>query len=214
MTTTPPAARGLFVAIDGPSGVGKSTLTRALTIQLGQDGHTVHRTAEPSEGPIGTLARGMTNTADGLTLACLYAADRYHHLTHEIEPRLAAGAIVITDRYISSGLVMQRLDGVDPALLWVLNERARTPDVLLALTAEEEVIRRRLTRRGTHNRYQDQHTSSRDEAAWHEEAAENLSAAGALVHVIDTTHLTANAITDLAVRHIRASLAQEEGTAA
>lgn len=215
MTSIAPDVRGLFVAVDGPSGVGKSTLTRALTIRLGQDGHAVHRTAEPSEGPIGTLARGMTNTADGLTLACLYAADRYHHLAHEIEPRLAAGAIVITDRYIASGLVMQRLDGVDPALLWALNEKARRPDVLLALTAEEEVIRRRLTRRGTHNRYQDQHTSSRDEATWHREAAAHLAATGALVHVIDTTHLTANAITDLAVRHVRAALsAREEGSAA
>ncbi|MCF4123007.1 dTMP kinase [Antribacter sp. KLBMP9083] len=204
----------LFIAIDGPSGVGKSTLTRALTVRLGEEGYTVHRTAEPSDGPIGSLARGMTNTADGLTLACLYAADRYHHLAHEIAPRLAAGAVVITDRYVASGLVMQRLDGVDPTFLSMLNEHAQTPDVLLALTADDDVIRRRLTRRGTHNRYQDQHTSSRDEATWHREAADHLAAAGAVVHGIDTTHLTADAVTALAHQHVRDALTSKEGQAA
>src|SRR5690606_28748002 len=142
--TAPSPGPGLFVAVDGPSGVGKSTLTRALTVRLAEDGHTVHRTAEPSEGPVGVLARSLTNSADGLTLACLYAADRYHHLTHEIAPRLGSGAVVITDRYISSGLVMQRLDGVDAGFLAGLNQHARIPDLLLALTASDDVIRRRL----------------------------------------------------------------------
>ena len=205
---------GLFVAVDGPSGVGKSTLTRALTTRLAEGGHKVHRTAEPSDGPIGSLARSMTNTADGLTLACLYTADRHHHLAYEIEPRLDAGAIVITDRYISSGLVMQRLDGVDSAYLRMLNEPVRTPDLLLALTAADDVIRRRLTRRGTHNRYQDQHASSRDEAAHHHEAAHHLAAAGALVQTIDTTHLTADAVVALAHQYVRDALAAHGGVAA
>lgn len=212
--TAPATTPGLFVAVDGPSGVGKSALTRTLTIRLAEDGHTVHRTAEPSDGPVGVLARGLTNTADGLTLACLYAADRYHHVAQEIAPRLAAGSVVITDRYVASGLVMQRLDGVDPAFLATLNQHARIPDLLLALTADDEVIRRRLTRRGTHNRYQDQHTSSRDEATWHREAADHLAATGALVHVIDTTHLTADAVTALAHQHVRDALKAQEGRAA
>jgi len=209
-----PINTGLFVAVDGPSGVGKSTLTRALTIRLADGGHRVHRTAEPSDGPIGSLARAMTNTADGLTLACLYTADRHHHLAHEIEPRLAAGTIVITDRYVSSGLVMQRLDGVDSAYLRVLNEPVRTPNLLLALTADDDVIRRRLTRRGTHNRYQDQHASSRDEADYHRQAAEELRDAGTPVEVIDTTHLTADAVTALAHRHVCDTLASRGGVAA
>lgn len=205
---------GLFVAVDGPSGVGKSTLTRALTIRLADDGHTVHRTAEPSEGPIGSLARAMTNTADGFTLACLYTADRHHHLTHEIEPRLAAGAIVITDRYIASGLVMQRLDHVDPAYLRALNEPVRAPDLLLALTADDDVIRRRLTRRGTHNRYQDQRASSQDEALYHHEAAQHIGSRGALVRTIDTTHLTADAVIALAHKYVRDMLGALGDTAA
>ncbi|MFE7503888.1 dTMP kinase [Promicromonospora sp. NPDC057488] len=203
MSTSP----GIFIAVDGPSGVGKSTLTRALTIRLAEDGHKVHRTAEPSEGPIGALARAMTNTADGLTLACLYTADRHHHLAHEIEPRLAAGSIVITDRYVSSGLVMQRLDGVDAVYLRTLNEPARAPDLLLALTADDAVIRRRLTRRGTHNRYQDQHASSRDEAGYHHEAASHLAADGARVQNIDTTHLTVDAVVALAHQYVRDRIA-------
>jgi dTMP kinase len=206
--------QGLLVAVDGPSGVGKSTLARALTIRMADEGHAVHRTSEPSEGPIGSLARSMTNTADGLTLACLYTADRHHHLAHEIEPRLATGAIVITDRYTASGLVMQRLDGVDPAYLRTLNEPVRAPDLLLALTASDDVIRRRLTRRGTHNRYQDQHTSSREEAAYHQEAARHLANQGARVQSIDTTHLTADAVVALAHQYVRDLLAARGNVAA
>ncbi|WP_454852275.1 dTMP kinase [Promicromonospora soli] len=209
-----PISTGLFVAVDGPSGVGKSTLTRALTIRLADDGHTVHRTAEPSDGPIGSLARAMTNTADGVTLACLYTADRHHHLAHEIDPRLAAGAIVITDRYIASGLVMQRLDSVDPVYLRALNEPVRAPDLLLALTADDDVIRRRLTRRGTHNRYQDQRASSQEEAAYHHEAAQHIADQGALVQTVDTTHLTTDAVVALAHRYVRDALAAHGGVAA
>jgi len=205
---------GLLVAVDGPSGVGKSTLTRSLTIRLADDGHTVHRTAEPSDGPIGSLARTLTNTADGLTLACLYTADRHHHLAHEIEPRLAAGAIVITDRYIASGLVMQQLDHVDPDYLRALNGPVRAPDLLLALTADDDVIRRRLTRRGTHNRYQDQRGSSQNEAAYHREAAQHIGGRGALVHTIDTTHLTADAVVALAHKYVRDALGTLGHTAA
>ncbi|GAA2234373.1 hypothetical protein GCM10010413_37110 [Promicromonospora sukumoe] len=208
------SSTGVFVAVDGPSGVGKSTLTRALTIRLADDGHTVHRTAEPSDGPIGSLARTLTNTADGLTLACLYTADRHHHLAHEIEPRLATGTIVITDRYIASGLVMQRLDHVDPDYLRALNEPVRVPDLLLALTADEDVIRRRLTRRGTHNRYQDQRASSQSEAAYHREAAQHLGGRGALVHTINTTNLTTDAVAALAHRYVRDVLGALGDTAA
>src|SRR5487761_474614 len=103
--------RGMFVSIDGPSGAGKSTIVRHLAQMLVAAGECVHVTAEPSEGPIGRLCRELTDTVTGHALACLYAADRYHHIETEIRPLLAAGQTVISDRYVPSGLVMQRFDG-------------------------------------------------------------------------------------------------------
>lgn len=68
---------GLFVSIDGPSGVGKSTTARALAQLIRNEGRAVHLTREPSQGPIGELARDLTDSVEGYALACLYAADRY-----------------------------------------------------------------------------------------------------------------------------------------
>jgi dTMP kinase len=52
--------RGLFVSVDGPSGIGKSTIIRHLAQLLVAAGEEVHVTAEPSTGPIGVLCRELT----------------------------------------------------------------------------------------------------------------------------------------------------------
>ncbi|GHJ41359.1 dTMP kinase [Streptomyces sp. TS71-3] len=120
--------RGLFVSVDGPSGAGKSTIVQHLAQLLVAAGEEVHVTAEPSTGPIGALCRELTETTTGHALACLYAADRYHHLEAEVRPDTETDRVVLSDRYIPSGLVMQRFDGIDPAFLWELNAEADRPD--------------------------------------------------------------------------------------
>jgi dTMP kinase len=55
--------RGLFISIDGPSGVGKSTTIRHLAELLTCAGKIVHVTGEPSTGAIGVLARKLTDPA-------------------------------------------------------------------------------------------------------------------------------------------------------
>ena len=107
---------GLFISVDGPSGAGKSTIVRHLAQMLVAAGKDVHVTAEPSNGPIGKLCRDLTDTVTGYTLACLYAADRYHHVETEIRQHCDAGKVVISDRYLASGLVMQPLT----ALTWAI----------------------------------------------------------------------------------------------
>jgi dTMP kinase len=89
--------RGLFISIDGPSGAGKSTIVHHLAQMLVARGENVHVTAEPSTGPIGALARELTETVTGHALACLYAADRYHHIHTEIRPHLESGSTVVSD---------------------------------------------------------------------------------------------------------------------
>ena len=51
---------GLFISVDGPSGVGKTTTARALVRLLRNGDRQVHLTCEPSEGPIGKLARSLS----------------------------------------------------------------------------------------------------------------------------------------------------------
>jgi dTMP kinase len=70
----------------------------------------VHVTAQPSHDRFGEIARHGTDTYTGHTVACLVAADRYHHLATQIRPQLAAGRIVLCDRYVASSYVLQRVD--------------------------------------------------------------------------------------------------------
>lgn len=179
--------RGLFVSVDGPSGAGKSTVVQHLAQLLVASGETVHTTAEPSTGPIGALARDLTETVTGRALACLYAADRYHHVETEIRPKLAEGATVIVDRYIPSGLVVQRFDGIDPAFLWKLNAEADRPDLAVILEADPDVIAQRLEERGPHNRFQLRPGSAHAEIHFYAQATERLIHAGFDVMRVDCT---------------------------
>jgi dTMP kinase len=177
--------RGLFVSVDGPSAAGKSTIVEHLAQLLVASGENVHVTWEPSCGPIGSLCHQLTETVTGYALACLYAADRYHHVEAEIRPRTQAGRTVISDRYVPSALVMQRLDGLDLSFLWRLNEPADPPDLAVILSADPAVIAQRLDEHGAHNRFQQAPDSSKAEVDFYREATDRLLSGGYNVLVVD-----------------------------
>ncbi|MFI6285923.1 dTMP kinase [Streptomyces sp. NPDC051018] len=127
--------RGLFITVDGPSGVGKTTTINALAEEMTESGLAIRRTAEPSSNPIGTFTRQNADGVHGHALACLVAADRYAHIEHEIGPWLRAGDTVLCDRYVASTLVLQRLDGVPLPYLLALNADIVLPDLAVILTA-------------------------------------------------------------------------------
>jgi dTMP kinase len=184
-----PSSEGFFITVDGPSGAGKSTAIAKVMRLLTDDGIDVYCTSEPSQSPIGRLARALTDSVTGPALACLYMADRYLHLHTEIRPRVAAGELVLCDRYVPSALVMQRLDGVDLEFLWQLNAHADRPDLAIILTADPAAIASRLTTRGPHNRLQRQSDSTRAEVDFYKDARALLVRAGYNVQVLDTTTL-------------------------
>ncbi|MBB5159082.1 dTMP kinase [Saccharopolyspora phatthalungensis] len=95
---------GTLITVDGPGGVGKSTVTRLVVDALAVVGLPVHATTQPSGAPLGKLARHGTDTYRGMALACLSAADRHHQLATEILPALREGKIVVCDRYVASSL--------------------------------------------------------------------------------------------------------------
>jgi dTMP kinase len=177
--------RGVFVSVDGPSGAGKTTVVSHLAQLLAAEGRNVHVTAEPSTGPIGTLCLELTESVTGHALACLYAADRYHHIEADIRPQLDAGRVVISDRYVPSGLVMQRFDYIDLAFLWQLNAAADRPDLAVILEADPEVISERLHERGPINRYQLSPGSSHAEVHFYRQATDRLIEAGFNVLRVD-----------------------------
>jgi dTMP kinase len=183
----------LLVSIDGPGGVGKTTTIAHLAAILGSAGLPVHRTAQPSTGPIGTLASELVpTTTGGAVLACLFAADRYHHLDNEIRPHRAAGRIVLCDRYLAAGLVVQRADGLDLAFLAAVNQLADPPDLAVILTAEPATIAQRVAARGVRNRYQGGPAMAGAENAHYDQAAAHLEHLGVCVLRIDTTHTPPN----------------------
>lgn len=161
--------RGRFVVLEGLDGAGTTTQAVRLAAALRRAGHRVVLTREPSEGPVGALLRqaldgrmrlqGRRQLSDA-TLALLFAADRLDHLASTVESGLAAGAIVISDRYALSSFAYQ---GRVLGKLWVeaLNARARTPDLTLFLEVRARVAatRRRL-RGGRHERFDDSRTQA------------------------------------------------------
>ncbi|WP_433329905.1 dTMP kinase [Spirillospora sp. CA-294931] len=147
--------RGLLVSFDGPGCAGKTTLAARVAQRLARDNIPHLLTREPSDGPLGSLARTGTHHFHGHTLACLVAADRYHHLDQQIRPALAADAVVLCDRYVLSSHAFQVLDGVDPAFVQALNAHADAPGLAVVLTCEPAELARRLTARGSHGRFED-----------------------------------------------------------
>ncbi|WIV52903.1 dTMP kinase [Amycolatopsis nalaikhensis] len=178
--------RGLFVTIDGPAGVGKTTTTRLLREHLAQRGYQVHATTQPSRGMLGDTARHNTDTYRGHTLACLVAADRYHHLEVEVRPQLAAGSIVVCDRYVTSSYVLQCMDGVPLAFVEAINAAADVPDLAVILQAPPDVTAARVATRGAHDRFHTGEESSRRESELYEQAAERLARWRYPVLAVDT----------------------------
>jgi dTMP kinase len=103
---------GLFVALEGGEGAGKSTQARLLAIWLRELGFDVVSTHEPGATKIGMRLRALLlDTAHtGLSPkaeALMYAADRAEHVDAVIRPALDRGAVVVTDRYVDSSLAYQ-----------------------------------------------------------------------------------------------------------
>ena len=182
--------RGHFIALDGPGGVGKSTTLTALAQHLRERGHRVHTTTEPSTSPLGQFTRTHADHIHGHALACLVAADRYHHISTEIRPHRDAGDTVLCDRYLGSTLVVQRLDGVPEPFLLALNTDILLPDLAVLLTADPPTITQRLAARGAHHRFEHDPEAPGREVELYARAERTLTGLGIRVLTVDTSNTT------------------------
>jgi dTMP kinase len=151
-----------LIVLEGIDGSGTTTQLDRLARHLETRGRQVHVTREPSAGPVGRLLRELLtgghrlpdgSPVDGLTAALLFAADRRDHLRREIEPALAAGKDVISDRYLLSSLAYQAQEA-DAAWVASLARDIRPADLTLLLDVPVSVAKTRRQAAGrTEERY-------------------------------------------------------------
>ncbi len=103
---------GVFIALEGGEGAGKSTQASLLTQWLQERGVPVLLTREPGGTPVGGALRQLvldpvTGALSPRTEALLYAADKAEHVDTVLLPALERGAVVVTDRYVDSTLAYQ-----------------------------------------------------------------------------------------------------------
>lgn len=145
----------MFITFEGIDGVGKSTQLELLEAWLEGLGREVIRTLEPGGTELGKEIRYLLLHRKGEVSAraeaLLYAADRAHHVATKIRPGLAAGKVVLSDRYFDSSVAYQGaardlpVDEVRDISLWAVDNLLPDLTVLLDLPADEAIKRRSKT---------------------------------------------------------------------
>jgi dTMP kinase len=102
----------MFITLEGPEGSGKTSHIPPLVEYLRQKGHVVFPTREPGGTSIGEQIREVIHDLKNeemhpRTETLLYQAARAQIVEQVIKPRLAAGEIVISDRYYDSTIAYQ-----------------------------------------------------------------------------------------------------------
>ena len=102
-------SRGRFISFEGIDGAGKSSHIDALASALRAQGHSVLLTREPGGTPLAEQLRSLflQQPMDALTEALLVFAGRRDHLRAVIQPALAAGQVVLCDRFTDATFAYQ-----------------------------------------------------------------------------------------------------------
>ncbi|ABB56125.1 dTMP kinase [Synechococcus elongatus] len=128
---------GNFIVLEGIDGCGKSTQLQRLVnwlphSSLLQPGQVIVATREPGDTALGQALRSLLLTQDWadqplqpMAELLLYAADRAQHVETVLRPQLAAGAVVVCDRYVDSTVAYQGYGrGLDQSAIAQLNALA------------------------------------------------------------------------------------------
>ncbi len=176
---------GLFIALEGPEGAGKSTLAVHLAEVLRRRDAAragmVLLTREPGGTPVSDAIRSVLldpgQQIAPLTEFLLYSASRAQHVEDVIRPALTAGSLVICDRFTGSSLAYQGAGrGLDAEFVTGLSRRVTgdcVPDVTVLVDIDTEVGLTRIRSRGNADRLE------RADAAFHRRVAESFRAQAA-----------------------------------
>jgi dTMP kinase len=146
------SASGVFIALEGGEGAGKSTQAGRVADWLRGEGYDVLLTHEPGDTEVGQKLRGIvldpaTGAISDRTEALIYAADKAEHVERVVAPALARGAVVVTDRYVDSTLAYQgagralRDREVEKVARWATGDLRPHLTVLLDLAPEAGLTR-------------------------------------------------------------------------
>nr|WP_174834497.1 dTMP kinase [Ruegeria sp. HKCCA5491] len=154
----------MFLTFEGIDGSGKSSQARLLTDHLRGMGHDVVLTREPG-GSAGAeeirrlVLEGDPDRWSAETEILLFTAARRDHLERTIEPALAAGKVVICDRFADSTRMYQGLSRGDlRGLVDQLHNLmiGREPDLTLLIDMDPQTgLNRAKGRQGTEERFED-----------------------------------------------------------
>ncbi len=177
------------MVLEGIDGAGTTTQVARLADRLRADGGLpVRSTREPSDGPIGALVRqvltgrvvAVERLAPGwATMALLFAADRMDHVECDIEPFVAHGGVMISDRYDASSLAYQSVSsgsGGEKAVEWIrtLNRHAMRPDLTIVLDLAPDLAAVRRQARGEPAQLYEQNEVQRALAAFYRDLAKHM----------------------------------------
>jgi len=188
-----------FVTFEGIEGSGKSTHLRLLAAALRSAGRDVVETREPGGTPLGRSLRDLllqpsATPPEPLTELLLYCADRAQHVAEVIRPALAAGRIVLCDRFSDSTIAYQGYGrGLDLATVRALDAEAHRglePDLTFLLDCPPAAgLARAHARSGAGDRFE------QEAVAFHEAVRRGFHALAAAAperyRLIDTTAATA-----------------------
>jgi dTMP kinase len=102
----------MFITLEGPEGSGKTSQINLLAEYIRLQGYDVMQTREPGGTVIGDQIRTVLMQLDNTSMnprteILLFCAGRAQHVEEKIRPALAAGKIVLCDRYADSTLAYQ-----------------------------------------------------------------------------------------------------------
>jgi dTMP kinase len=147
--------RGILLACEGIDGSGKSSTARLLTAHLQEQHIPVLLTQEPRATPLGKELRNLLHersvSISEKSEFLLFAADRAQHMVQIIEPAIAEGRVVISDRFSDSSLAYQGYGrGLDKKMIdqinrWALSDR--TPDLTIYMKVDYETALARIQAR-------------------------------------------------------------------
>ena len=154
--------QGWFISLEGVDGSGKSTQIQTTAAWLKEQGYEVLVTREPGGTATAEKIRNLVLDADvplqPRTELLLYLAARAQHVAEVIKPALAAGRIVLCDRFVDSTLVYQGIvRGLDLRRIKELNEFASEelmPALTLLLDADPALLEERRRERGVTDRFE------------------------------------------------------------
>ena len=158
----------MFISFEGTEGVGKTTLIRKIHQYFEQQGKEVVLTREPGGTPLAEQIRSLllaVNHEEQMShdteLLLIYAA-RAQHLQQVILPALAAGKIVLSDRFTDASFAYQCSGrGLSQEKLQLLNQKfvAKMPNITFWLDAPIELGMTRARERGALDRFEQEKLS-------------------------------------------------------